>query len=322
MKILIAGHDLKFLSFYTAYLETLEPAEVLYDNWEGHNSHDVTGSLEKLKWADIVFCEWGLGNAVFFSEHKRQDQRLIIRLHRQELNTGYLHWVDHQKVDAFICVSPRMRDAFAAKFRIPAGRITVIPNAVDLNGFTPSKAHGNMTLGMVGYIPKLKRMDKALDLLQTLHRAGQEYSLVFKGLHPFDTKWLLKRPDERAYFEEQFERIEHEGLSGYVSFESFGSMNTFYSDKDFILSMSDVEAFHLAVAEGMAAGVLPVIHGWRGADQIYGRDFIVPDVDRVADFIKDLSENREKHKETMEKIVSKFDEQLIISMLNRLVLES
>ncbi|AOM81695.1 glycosyltransferase family 4 protein [Salisediminibacterium beveridgei] len=319
MKILIAGHDLKFLAFYTAYLETVEQAEVRYDNWEGHNSHDIAGSLEKLKWADIVFCEWGLGNAVFYSEQKRQDQRLIVRLHRQELNTGYLHWVDPQKVDAFICVSPRMRDAFAAQFRIPAGRIRVIPNAVDLNGFTPSKAIGNKTLGMVGYIPKLKRMDKALDILQTLHRAGQEYRLVFKGVHPFDTKWLMKRPDERAYFEEQFDRIEQEGLSEYVSFESFGSMETFYSDKDFILSMSDVEAFHLAVAEGMAAGVMPVICGWRGAEQIYGRDFILSDVEDITAFLQILVEDEDQHQETMKRIVRKFDEKRIIAMMDRLL---
>ena len=47
--------------------------------------HDPIRSEALLEWADLIVCEWFGQNAVWYSRHKRPDQRLVVRLHRFEL---------------------------------------------------------------------------------------------------------------------------------------------------------------------------------------------------------------------------------------------
>src|SRR5699024_4492557 len=89
VKVLVAGHDLKFIQFYIKHL-TKSGHEVKIDKWENHLGHNLEQSFELLNWAEIIFCEWGLGNSIFYSQNKRVNQKLIVRLHRQELETSYL----------------------------------------------------------------------------------------------------------------------------------------------------------------------------------------------------------------------------------------
>jgi hypothetical protein len=48
----------------------------------------------------------------------------------------------------------------------------------------------------------------------------------------------------------------------------------YLQDKDFVISTSLFESFHYSIAEGMASGVLPLIHDWFGADKLYPSKFI------------------------------------------------
>ena len=52
---------------------------VLRDQWKGHAIHDEDTSHSLLKQADLVICEWSLGNSVWYSNHKKPNQRLYIR---------------------------------------------------------------------------------------------------------------------------------------------------------------------------------------------------------------------------------------------------
>ncbi|MFP3361566.1 group 1 glycosyl transferase, partial [Planococcus sp. SIMBA_143] len=80
------GHDLKFLPQIMAQLEAAGH-RVIVDQWDGHDIHDEERSLRLLAEADVIFCEWALGNVKWYSHHKQDDQRLVVRLHAQELRT-------------------------------------------------------------------------------------------------------------------------------------------------------------------------------------------------------------------------------------------
>ena len=79
--------------FGTCYFVSLSAAEKYYsiqvDEWTGHELHDPQRSKNLLEWADIIFCEWLLGNAVWYANNKKDHQKLIVRLHRFELTTKY-----------------------------------------------------------------------------------------------------------------------------------------------------------------------------------------------------------------------------------------
>src|SRR5699024_8573314 len=82
LNILIAGHDLKFIDFYINHLKESE-YNVKIDLWEKHVAHNVKEGFEFIDWADVIFCEWGLGNTIFYSQNKKDNQKLIVRLNRQ-----------------------------------------------------------------------------------------------------------------------------------------------------------------------------------------------------------------------------------------------
>ena len=90
LTILIAGHNLHFIKNLVELFEQ-EGHTVLIDLWQGHYKHDETQSLTKLSNADLIICEWALGNSVWYSNNVKEHQRLFIRFHRQEIETDWLN---------------------------------------------------------------------------------------------------------------------------------------------------------------------------------------------------------------------------------------
>lgn len=293
-KILVAGHDLKFAQGLLAALRTAG-AEVLLDEWESHTKHDEQRSMEQLEKADIVFCEWGLGNAVWYSHKIRSDQRLVVRVHSQELFRPYLAQIAHECVDSFIFVSELIRSAAVVSHGIPSERTTVIPNPVDTATLDlPKSAAAEKTIGFVGLVPRSKRLDLALDVLEGVLKEDPEYVLRIKGKTPEDYPWMKNRPQEMDYFNKQYARIEqlNQQYPGCVVFDGFGSdMSEWYAKVGVVLSTSDFESFHLTIADGAASGALPVCFNWPGADCIYPAEWLVPNIECAVNRV--LSQKRD-----------------------------
>ena len=281
-RVLVAGHDLKFAqSFISSLREQGYP--VTLDQWESHSDHDEERSLELLGAADVVFCEWGLGNAQWYSRHVADDQRLVVRVHSQELRRPYLSRIQHRNVDAYIFVGPLVREAAVRSHGVPRDRTVVIPNGVATAALDLPKHEGaDRTIGLVGILPQSKRLDLALDVLEALHRHDGSYRLRIRGKLPSEIPWLSQRPDELKYFEDQFARIDAINTNGEdrVLVEGHGeNMAEWYQNVGVALSVSDFESFHLTIADGAASGALPVLLAWPGADLIYPREWICPTID-------------------------------------------
>lgn len=316
INILVAGHDLKFLQFYIKYLESLD-VDVRIDKWRSHTEHDRSKSFELLDWADIIFCEWGLGNAVFYSKYKRPHQKLVIRVHRQELITNYMSNINYNNVDYVICVSPFIYEEFKKKFMIPRHKMKLIYNQIDFSKFE-NKNYENRkyNIGLVGYLPKLKRLDIALDIIEELYKVNPQYKLYLKGKRPEELQWLYNNPEQKAFYEQQFQRIRENDWGRNVIFEPFGEVVDFYNRMEYILSVSDVESFHLSVAEGMVCGATPIITNWKGSETIYPNKFIIENnTEKLADFILNYNETFDFHN-----YYKYFNQKRIIKYLNHLVL--
>ncbi|GAB3595822.1 Putative glycosyltransferase EpsF [Corynebacterium faecale] len=288
-RVLIAGHDLKFAGFLIEELER-RGLEVDIDQWAGHAKHDEKTSKEKLALADVVFCEWGLGNAVWYSKHLQDHQRMIVRVHLQELTLPYLRKIAHSKVDKYLFVGELIRQSAIVSHGVPPEKATVMPNAVLTTSLKKPKAKdARFGIGFVGVVPQRKRIDSALDLLELLQETDERYHLRIKGKLPNDYPWMKRdRKEEFSYYEEQFKRIEqmNEKNPGSVIFDGFGSdMAGWYSKVGIAISVSDFESFHLTIADGAASGSLPVSMAWDGADLIYPDEWLVSDVDEMADLI-------------------------------------
>src|SRR5699024_4860226 len=207
LTVLLAGHDFKFFSEIHDAIQ-LAGHEVIVDYWENHNSHDEERSFEKLAQADVIFCEWSLGNVSWYSHNKRAGQRLITRFHAQELRTRYLREANIGNIDTFIFVSPAGMRRAQVLFGIPEEKCLVVGNTFNFNNLDVRRDHINpKVLGLVGSVPQSKRLDRALDIIEGLRAEDPEFQLVILGKEYTEFPWLQTREQELAFFQTQYQRI-------------------------------------------------------------------------------------------------------------------
>ncbi|WFP17757.1 glycosyltransferase [Citricoccus muralis] len=292
--VLLAGHDFKFFHEISAAISNADH-EILVDQWSGHDIHNEDESVELLARADVIFCEWSLGNVAWYSRNKKPGQKLITRFHAQELRTRYLRDADISKVDTFVFVSPTGMARARVLYGIPASKCVVVGNTFDFTKFDQERENINpWNLGLVGSVPRSKRLDLALDIVEGLIASDLQYRLYVKGKQYTDFEWLLNREPEKAYFESQYARLDRSpALKDSVIFEGHSSdIGAWYRSRPgFILSTSDHEGTHQAIAEGGAAGCIPIVLPWAGAEAVYGDRWIVESpieaVERIRRFTND-----------------------------------
>lgn len=286
-RVLIAGHDLKFTAPVREAIASTG-AEVIEDIWKSHTEHDEAASRAALEQADVIHCEWCLGNAAWFSRNKRPDQRLVIRLYRVEVFTDYPAAVDMDNVDQVAFDSQHIAEEAIERFGWDRAKLTVIPNAVDFDRLClPKHDTARHTLAMVGYVPKRKRLDRALDILEQLRRREPRFRLMLIGHPPSGLGWVARDTDEIEYFHDCYARIQNtDELRGAVSFEPFTEdIPAFFRHAGFILSMSDSEGHQVALAEGTASGAVPVVFDRPGVADQYRPDWIHGTVQEAADTV-------------------------------------
>jgi glycosyltransferase involved in cell wall biosynthesis len=277
LRVVVAGHDLKF---FTPLLEDLrlQPGlEVRCDQWAALGQHDPAVSQELAAWADVVICEWCGPNAVWYSRHKRRGSRLLVRLHRFELASPYPGQVKIGAVDQVICVSKHYARLCRERTGWPAEKVAVIPNALDVAQLDRPKLDGaRFHLGMIGIVPSRKRLDLALDVLEELRREDDRYLLFIKSGMPWEHWWVWQNPAEREHYAAALRRVQRSPLlHGAVVFDDAGpDVAAWLRRVGFVLSTSDDESFHVAPAEGMASRAVPVLRHWPGAETIYDRRWI------------------------------------------------
>jgi glycosyltransferase involved in cell wall biosynthesis len=258
---------------------------VLTDTYRGHVITDERKSKALLRQADVIFCEWALGNLEWYSRNKHADQSLVVRLHLQELNVPFLDRVLWDAVDAVFLIAPETRNEFLQRFPQLADRTRLIYNLVDLAAFDlPKHDDARFTLGVVGVAPRRKRPDLAIEIVRQLREHDPRYTLRVKGRNPREYEWLWRRPEEREFYERLLEAIEPDVADGTVVLDPQGNdVGEWFRGIGHVLSTSDFEGSHQAVAEGMASGAVPAIRNWRGADMLYPERFVFETVgDAVA----------------------------------------
>jgi len=292
LRVVVAGHDLKFFTPLIAYFRLQPGLEVRVDQWAALGEHDEAVSKELAEWADVVICEWCGPNAVWYSRHKRRDTRLLVHLHRFELYSHYPGQVKIGNVDQVICVSEHYVRLTREHTRWPAAKVTSVPNFVDVSQLDRPKLDGaQYHLGMIGIVPSRKRLDLALDVLEELRRDDDRYLLYVKSGMPWQHWWVWQLPAEREHYSAVLRRVQRSPLlRDAVVFDDAGpDVAAWLRRVGFVLSTSDDESFHVAPAEGMASGAVPVIRHWPGAETIYDRRWIHETPAAMAAFVASLA---------------------------------
>ena len=291
--VLVAGHDLKFINgLCRRFPENGYAVET--DNWWGHNNHEIVASEQLLEKAAIVICEWCLANAVWYSQNKRPGQKLVIRFHRQEIETEFPRSVNMKNVDKIVFIAPHVKRKAISRYgwkSCEEEKLILIPNYVDLDLFNiPKDPEAQFNIGICGFVPSMKRLDRALDIIEKLRQDDQRFHLYAKGKMPQEYRWMQQRYEELRYYEGVMDRIKNSQLlKEAVHFDGWGDdMPQWYQKIGFILSTSDFEGSHVIVAEGAASKAVPILLKWEGADEVYPEDWSCKTIDEAAGAILDI----------------------------------
>jgi hypothetical protein len=133
----------------------------------------------------------------------------------------------------------------------------------------------------------VKRFDLALDLLARVRRVDRRFTLVVRSTMPWRNRFAWADPAERAFTGECFARIEQDPLlHDAVIFDPAGrDMARWFRRVGHVLSTSDVEGCHTAVAEGMASGAVPIVRPWQGAAEVYDPRWTYDGVEQAAEAV-------------------------------------
>lgn len=284
LRLLIAGNDLKFISAAIPALEQF--FEIRIDEWPGHDHHDEAKSKDLLGWADVILCEWLLGNAVWYAAHKKPHQKLIVRLHLFELTRDFGLRINQSAVDCFFSVSAHTAEDMIRTFDVDRTKVRVIPNFIVEENYAAGAGEERLfRLGLVGPVPKRKGLLKSLQLLHSLRLQDLRYSLTIYGKRPEELPWVIKDDDERRYYEECDRFIVDNHLADAVSYAGWVDTTVELANLGFVLSMSDFESFHVAPAEAFAAGNQALFLPWRGVEFLYPQKYIHSDIYSMRDYI-------------------------------------
>lgn len=276
----LAGKKIAFFASYQTFLTDII-GDLKKNNqvqiYDGNNDRDM---LSTMQWADIAWFEW-------CDQHLIEATRLpkvcpiVCRLHSYEVFTEMPAQVDWTKVDMVVFVSEAVRELFLGQVKTPPPT-KIIHNGVDLDKFTipPDKKYGKR-IASIGYINYKKNPTLLLYCFSKIHQYDPEYTFHIAGTH--------QDPRIHLYFEHYLNRYPLP-----ISFDGWvEDIPTWMADKDYVMSTSLFESFHYSIAEGMASGLMPLIHDWYGADRIYPKEYLFSDPDQCLDLLRSL-ESRER----------------------------
>jgi len=293
-RVVLAGHDLKFAAELIETLQQRDDVELRIDKWQRLASHDEPASLDAARWADTVICEWAGPNAVFYAKHLPASTKLIVRFHGFEIRGKWLQDLDPRRVDAFVFVSDFYRRHVLSTLGWPEERSTVIHNTIDVVDLNRPKLPGSeFHLGLAGYVPFLKRPDRAVDLLQSLLRSDERYQLHIRGRAPWHYQWEWGKAAGQDAYRALFQRIaDDQLLRDHVVFEPFSpDMGNWFRRIGWMVSPSTRETFHLAPIEGMASGAPALVWEREGAEEIFGEDMVRSSTEELAELVLAHSEH-------------------------------
>jgi glycosyltransferase involved in cell wall biosynthesis len=261
-----------------------------------------------LAWADVAWFDWS-DDLLAFATHQKISCPIIARCHSYEVFTEFPTQIDWSKVATVVFVNHSVRELFQQIVKTPV-HTEVIANGLNLQTFQfqPEKQQTKQ-IASVGYINYKKNPALLLHCFKAIHEYDPSYSLHIAGEYQdprialYMTHFLQKHPLP-VYFD------------GWVA-----DMPAWYADKSFVISTSLFESFHFSIAEGMSMGLLPLVHDWYGADNLYPENILFSD---PADVVRLLRQYEKANTQELRQLArvhveTHFDEKRMLRSMNAVI---
>jgi len=207
---------------------------------------------------DVVFFEWA-SELLMIATHLPKTCMIVTRLHRYELYK-WVNLINWDAVDKVILVSQAKQQEFLNRFPGLCMKTAVIPVSVPLEKYTLSNKVFHGDIGILCHLTPRKRVYDLILTFFDLLEQNENFHLHIGG-------------DDHSTYEDY-----SLALRSLVSDLGIGHKVTFYGHVaepwnwypkiDIFISNSYSEGLQVAPMEAMACGCYPLVHRWRGADEL------------------------------------------------------
>lgn len=298
MRLLITGHDLKFIKDLYPYFE--KEYDLTVQEYKEYTDLNISESKELLKRIDIIWCEWLLYNAEWYTIHKYPYQKIFIRAHRFELARPYAKKIKWNKVERLITVSYYYLEEFISRFKIPRYKVKVINNYINTRNYSTKKMGDyKYNIAMIGILPKRKGFDRAVEILYRLKQKDVRYKLFIAGKKPEEFANTRNVNEEAEYYKNVYSKINDYGLENDVIYTGWVNVPEFLEKIGYTLSLSDKEfpeSFHISPFECMVSEGIGLATRWNGIEYLYPDYVIYDNIEDVVSAIEKYNEDENEYK--------------------------
>ena len=223
-------------------------------------SEDADTACEQ--WADIVWVEWCTDAALRVSQIQSRG-KVVVRLHRWEAYTDWISYIGWHNVDKLLVV-PNPYTLKQLEGLNLGDKIVNFPNAVNLERWKFADPKPGKNIAYVGSMNLKKNIPFLLQCMKNLLDIDADYKLYCAGA------W--QDQVVKNYVEHMIDVL---SLTDNVFFEGHQEdVQGWLKDKQYIVCPSLVEGHPVAVMEGMAMGLKPLIHNFPGADTFFKQEWL------------------------------------------------
>ncbi len=257
---------------------------VPYFQGEGYDAKllDVSVDMGSVNAKKAVIKDWADAIAVAVAQLDL-DCKKILRLHAQEAFDQDIFHIDFSRFDSVVFVAKHILKEVERLLGNKIPNSVIIPHGANIEKFTiADNKQPNKEIAIIGTVdPK-----KGIQLLLEVARFYPHYNFHFAG--------RCAGQDIQVYCDSH--PLPNIKFYGDISPDQ---LNAFLSDKTYIMNGSPREGFPVSVAEGMAAGLIPVIHNWDGATDIYGKEYIWSSINQIQNILEQevIDYNPSKYRE-------------------------
>ncbi len=223
--------------------------------------------VEKLKNMDVIFFEWGSTLPILGLLEKDILEKSIVRIHDYEIDSSeYMRPKLLKKCKNFIFINEDLKNRFLRLYgrHVDGSKCHVVPNVIS----PPLKSKENIQrveksilFVMIQYSQR-KRLDRCLRIFQRLLQADPEFKLTIHCGFNSNIPDLEALSDEvRARIRISIGDLPNNEKDAWKIGNKL-KIQQIYEAHDIVVSTSDREGFHYAIAEGMTNGCYPVVWHW------------------------------------------------------------
>jgi len=255
---------------------------------------------------NIIFSEWFLHYTVFLSKIVNpKKQKLFVRLHRCEILKKFIFEANWKNITKVIFINPYIENIVKSKIKASINKTCVIHNYINYPKIDEEILNNDETkfnICMVGYVPKLKRPDIAINIYRELKKYDSKYNLYLIGK---SINFVRKKPVEMEYYKTKIINQSDINILPYNS-----NLSNFYNKMGHILICSDVESFHVSSHEALSYGVYSYYVGncLNYISNIIPNEFQFKNIDSVVNKIVENNNNfsKEDNRKMYENYLEKY----------------